>query len=134
MTSTGNIPFSRLGTINTSISIPPSPLVAVSQQAEVRPAAPRSCNPTIDPVSSSSRQASSSNFSIKGSPTCTADFFSSDSPVSSTEAKLAPPMPSLPVAAPTYITELPTPEAFPLKILSCSIKPTHMALTSGFPL
>ena len=71
MISKGSIPCSRSGTRATSISIPTSPLLAISLAAEVRPAAPRSCSETSSPRSSSSRQHSISFFSANGSPICT---------------------------------------------------------------
>ena len=82
----------------------------------------------------SSRQASISSFSRKGLPTWTAGRRSSLSESSPAEAKLAPWMPSRPVAAPTSMSALPTPAARASVISSCRATPTHMALTSGLPL
>ena len=56
---------------------------------------------TMASVAISSRQASSSSFSVKGSPTCTVGRFSSESSLNSAEAMVAPWMPSRPVLAPT---------------------------------
>ena len=53
---------------------------------------------------------------MKGSPTCTAERFSSDESDISSDAKVAPCMPSRPVLAPTYMTVLPTPFAWPFLI------------------
>ena len=53
------------------------------------------------PVCIASRQASSSSFSMNGSPTCTLGRFCLDSSVNSAEAIDAPWMPSRPVLAPT---------------------------------
>ncbi len=128
------MPASRRGTFSTSSSMPDSPLCALSTVLLVMPAAPRSCMPTIQLVSRSSRQASISSFSVKGSPTCTAGRRSSEDSSSSTEAKVAPWMPSRPVAAPTTSTGLPAPDALAGISLPDSISPTHIALTSGLPL
>ena len=49
----------------------------------------------------SSRQASSSSFSMNGSPTCTAGRFSAERSSNSADAIVAPWMPSRPVLAPT---------------------------------
>ncbi len=51
--------------------MPRSPLAPISTAEEVRPAAPMSWMAMTAPVAISSRQASSSSFSAKGSPTCT---------------------------------------------------------------
>ncbi len=59
----------------------------------------------------SARQASINSFSRNGLPTCTAGRRSSLSSSSPAEAKLAPWMPSRPVAAPTSISALPAPAA-----------------------
>ena len=81
----------------------------------------------------SSRLASSSSFSVNGSPTWTCGRRASLFSLSSSEAKLAPWMPSRPVLAPTQSSTLPTPDAA-ARIRSASLsRPTHMALTSGFP-
>jgi hypothetical protein len=52
------------------------------------------------PVAISSRQASSSSFSEKGSPTCTVGRFSSMESSNSADAMVAPPTPSRPVFEP----------------------------------
>ncbi len=83
----------------------------------------------------SSRQASISNFSVKGSPTWTAGRSSSDLASNSREARrLAPWMPSRPVREPTYITGLPTPAARARKILSVRTVPKVNAFTKMLPL
>ena len=81
------------------VSVPPR--LAVSQVEHVRPAAPMSWMPATAPLASNSRQASSSSFSLNGSPTWTAGRSSFDSSVRSREAKAAPARPSRPVSAPT---------------------------------
>ena len=63
------MPASRLGTRAQSISMPRPPLDAISQLDEVRPAAPMSWMATMASFFISSRQASMSLFSVKGSPT-----------------------------------------------------------------
>jgi hypothetical protein len=94
------------------MSIPTSPLLAISQAAEVRPAAPRSCSATSNPRSSSSSEHSISFFSAKGSPICTLGRFAASPSPSSAEASTeAPPIPSRPVAAPKRTSRLPGPVA-----------------------
>ena len=97
------------------------------------PAAPISWAATTAPVLKASKQASIKDFSRKGSPTCTAGRSLMDSSVNSALAKLAPPMPSLPVVEPTYKTGLPIPAAPDLTISSVSINPKAIALTKGLP-
>ncbi len=55
---------------------------------------------TTAPDAISSRHASSSRFSVNGSPTCTVGRFSSIVSSNSAEAMVAPPTPSRPVLAP----------------------------------
>jgi hypothetical protein len=57
--------------------------------------------PSTAPVCIASRQASSSSFSMNGSPICTLGRFCSDPSVNSSLAIVAPWMPSRPVFAPT---------------------------------
>ena len=95
------MPVSRCGTRLTSISTPVPPRAPISQVEQVRPAAPMSCTPISASVCISSRQASSSSFSMNGSPTCTAGRFSADFSSNSADAIVAPWMPSRPVLAPT---------------------------------
>ena len=71
MISNGAMSASRSGTFATSISTPTSPLDAISDADDVRPAAPRSCSETSRPCSSSSSEHSRSFFSSNGSPTWT---------------------------------------------------------------
>ena len=59
-------------------SIPTSPFEAISEQLQVRPAAPISCAAITYPVLKASKQASINPFSRKGSPTCTAGRSSID--------------------------------------------------------
>ena len=80
--------------------MPRSPLAPISTADDVRPAAPMSWIATTAPVPISSRQASSSSFSAKGSPTCTVGRFSSASASKLAEAMVAPWMPSRPVLEP----------------------------------
>ncbi len=75
---------------------------AISTEEEVRPAAPMSWMATMASVAISSRHASISSFSAKGSPICTVGRFSSESPApNSALAMVAPWMPSRPVLEPT---------------------------------
>ena len=127
------MPCSRAGILSKSNSIPTSPFSAISAVEQVRPAAPISWAATTAPVLKASRQASTKDFSRKGSPTCTAGRSSMESSVSSALAKLAPPMPSLPVVEPTYKTGLPMPDAPALTISSVSMRPSAIALTRGLP-
>ena len=93
---------SRSGTWSRSSSIPSPPRAAISLDDEVSPAAPMSWIATIAPVFIASRHASISNFSVNGSPTCTVGRLASLSASNSAEAsRLAPWMPSRPVAEPT---------------------------------
>ena len=57
--------------------MPTPPLSAISQEDEVRPAAPMSWMAMMASFAISSRQASISSFSVNGSPTCTVGRFSS---------------------------------------------------------
>ena len=57
--------------------MPTPPLSAISDVDEVRPAAPMSWMAMMASDAMSSRQASISSFSVKGSPTCTVGRFSS---------------------------------------------------------
>jgi hypothetical protein len=81
---------SRVGTRPVSISTPTPPRAAISALELVRPAAPMSWMATIIPEVMSSRLASSSSFSVKGSPTWTCGRRASLFSLSSSEAKLAP--------------------------------------------
>ncbi len=134
MTSYAVIPSSRRGTRDTSIRRPVPDFEAHSIAALVSPAAPRSCNPTIQSVCTSSRQASISSFSMNGLPTCTAGRRSSDCSFNSTLAKVAPWIPSRPVSAPTRIRGLPGPSARAFTSSPTRAIPTHIAFTSGLPL
>ena len=95
------MPVSRLGTLATSTSIPVPARDPISEVEQVSPAAPMSWIPTTAPVFNASRHASSSTFSMKGSPTWTVGRFSSLPAPSSAEAMVAPWIPSRPVLAPT---------------------------------
>ncbi len=70
---------------------------------------------------------------MKGSPTWTWGRLASLSWESSSEAKVAPWMPSRPVRAPTAMRALPTPSASPLMRSSRRMIPMAMAFTTGFP-
>ena len=94
------MPSSRQGTLSSSSVMPRSPLAPISVEDEVRPAAPISWMAMTQPLAMISRQASSSSFSEKGSPTCTVGRFSSESSPNSAEAMEAPWMPSRPVLEP----------------------------------
>ena len=133
MTSNGAMPSSRSGTRATSMSIPTSPLLAISEAEDVRPAAPRSWSETSSPRSSSSSEHSSSFFSSNGSPIWTLGrLAASSSPSSALASTDAPPIPSRPVEAPNRISALPTPAAAERISRSRSARPTHIALTRQF--
>ena len=100
ITSYGVIPVSRRGTASTSSSSPLPAREAISTDEEVSPAAPMSWMPTRQSVLNSSRQASSSSFSMNGSPTCTVGLLLSLSSSNSALAMVAPWIPSRPVRAP----------------------------------
>ncbi len=92
---------SRRGTRSRSSSQPTPPAEAISTDEQVSPAAPMSWMATMASPAISSRQASSSSFSVNGSPTCTVGRFASESSENSAEAMVAPWMPSRPVLEPT---------------------------------
>ena len=83
------------------INIPIFPLSAISVVELVSPAAPISCDAITAPVSNNSNDASINSFSRYGSPTCTVGRLIPSSPVNCSLAIIAPPIPSLPVFAPT---------------------------------
>ncbi len=96
------MPVSRTGTFERSISTPLPARPAISKDDEVSPAAPMSWIPTTASVSKSSRHASMRSFSVNGSPTCTVGrFWFASSAANSSEAIVAPWMPSRPVFEPT---------------------------------
>ena len=133
MISNGSMSASRSGTRATSISMPTSPLEAISLEDDVRPAAPRSCRDTSSPASSSSSEHSSSFFSSNGSPIWTVGRLAPSASPSSAEASTdAPPIPSRPVRAPNRTSWLPTPAAALRISRSVSISPRHIALTRQF--
>ena len=84
------MPVSRCGTSSMLRWMPTPPFDAISTEEEVRPAAPISWIATIASEAMSSRQASISSFSVKGSPTWTVGRFSSESSPKSAEAMVAP--------------------------------------------
>ena len=133
ITSKGSMPGSRSGTLATSMSMPTPPLAAISAAEEVSPAAPRSCSEVRSSRSSSSRQHSSSFFSVNGSPICTEGrLASSPSPSSALARTDAPPIPSRPVSAPSRTRTLPGPAAALRIRRSWGAIPRHMALTRQF--
>ena len=132
MISNGSMSASRSGTLRTSRSRPTSPLAAISDDEEVRPAAPRSCSATSSPRSSSSSEHSSSFFSVNGSPIWTVGRLSSESSSSALARTDAPPIPSRPVLAPNSTTMFPMPAAALRISLSVSIRPSAIALTRQF--
>jgi hypothetical protein len=133
MISNGSMSASRSGTFAMSRSMPTPPFDAISDELEVKPAAPRSCSEASRSRSSSSRQHSISFFSSNGSPICTdGRFASSPSPSSADASTDAPPIPSRPVSAPSSTTWLPTPAAADLVSRSCGAMPRHIALTRQF--
>src|SRR5438132_1017694 len=83
------MPSSRTGTWSRSSSMPSPPLPAISTEEEVSPAAPMSWIATIASPSINSRQASISNFSVNGSPTCTVGRISPPSAPNSAEPIVA---------------------------------------------
>ena len=95
------MPASRRGTFWMSISMPVPARAPISEVEQVSPAAPMSWIPTTAPVFKASRHASSSTFSMNGSPTCTVGRRSSLPSPNSAEAMVAPWIPSRPVLAPT---------------------------------
>ena len=80
--------------------MPRSPLAPISTAEDVSPAAPMSWIAMTQSAAMISRQASSSSFSAKGSPTCTVGRFSAESSSNSADAMVAPWMPSRPVLEP----------------------------------
>ncbi len=138
ITSQGSMPSSRRGTAETSTSMPTPPRPAVSLVAQANPAPPRSWIPTTSFVSSSSRHASISRFSSKGSPTCTLGRLVSSTAPDSPPLKpadastLTPPMPSRPVVDPSRTARFPGPDAIPSTSRSAGSAPMQSTLTSGF--
>ena len=93
--------FFALEGLSKLIKTPTLPLEAISTLEEVIPAAPISCIDSINPDDINSRHPSIKSFSIKGSPTWTEGLLSSSSSSENTsEAILAPCIPSLPVLEP----------------------------------
>src|SRR5436190_1691825 len=131
--SYGVIPGSRVGTRDRSISTPTPPFAAISADEDVSPAAPMSWIATMWLEAISSRLASSSSFSVKGSPTWTCGRRRSLACVSSSDANDAPWIPSRPVREPTTSSTLPTPCAAAVIRSASRSRPTHIALTSGLP-
>ena len=94
------MPASRTGTRSSSRRMPKDPLSPISTAEQVRPAAPMSWIEITAPVAISSRHASISRFSVKGSPTWTVGRLAWTSSPNSALAMVAPPTPSRPVLAP----------------------------------
>ena len=130
--SQGVMPACLVGTLSRSMSIPTLPPALISDVEQVMPAAPISCMPTMASISAKSMEASRSNFSWKGSPTCTEGMSFALSLLKSLEANAAPWMPSRPVEEPTINTGLPGPPAFAEICLPTSTMPAENAFTSGF--
>ena len=125
---------SRSGTASRAIRMPEPPPAASSAVAQEMPAAPRSWIPATTPAAPSSRQHSTSSFSMNGSPTWTLGRFADSPPPNEALASTdAPPMPSGPVPAPNRMTLLPSPRAAASWRSPCRMTPTHRAFTSGFP-
>ena len=95
------MPVSRWGTRESSTSIPVALRAGISEVQHASPAAPMSWMPTTAPVRITSRHASSSSFSVNGSPTCTVGRRSSACSSNVAEAMVAPWIPSRPVLLPT---------------------------------
>ena len=132
--SAGPSEVSRSGTRSRSTDMPEPPPAASSAVAQDTPAAPRSWMPASSPAAPSSRQHSTSSFSMNGSPTCTLGRLAASPPPNDALASTdAPPMPSGPVRAPNRITLLPAPRAAANRRSSCRITPTQSAFTSGLP-
>ncbi|KYF81138.1 hypothetical protein BE18_17915 [Sorangium cellulosum] len=91
----------RRGTRSRSRSRPLPLRPAISTDDEVSPAAPMSWTPTSRSSAKISRHASSRSFSMKGSPTWTVGRWLGPPSENSSEAMVAPWMPSRPVLAPT---------------------------------
>ena len=127
------MPVSRWGVLSSWRSMPTPPFSLISDDEHVIPAAPMSCIPTTAPVWIASSDASKSSFSVKGSPTWTLGRRASESSEISSEANVAPWMPSRPVAEPTMNTGLPTPSAVALTVSPTLTMPTDIAFTSGLP-
>ena len=90
--------------------------------------------PVTSPAAYSSRQHSTSSFSMNGSPTWTLGRLAPSLPPNVALASTdAPPMPSGPVRDPNRITLLPVPRAAASFRSWCRMTPTHSALTSGLP-
>src|SRR3989304_5492011 len=84
------MPVSRRGTRESSTSIPAPARAGIAEEQQASPAAPMSWIPTTAPVAIASRQASSSSFSVKGSPTWTVGRRSSAPSSKTPEATGAP--------------------------------------------
>ena len=95
------MPVSRWGTRESSTSIPVALRAGISEVQHASPAAPMSWMPSTAPVRITSRHASSSSFSVNGSPTCTVGRRSSACSSNVAEAMVAPWIPSRPVLLPT---------------------------------
>ena len=128
------MPVSRLGTLAMSISMPVPARAPISRG---RAGEPRRAH-VLDAhaprrVFRASRQASSSTFSMKGSPTCTVGRFSSLPSPNSAEAMVAPWIPSRPGLGPHVedgvADALRAALEDPVRAARC---PRQKALTSGF--
>ena len=134
ITSTGAMPCSRRGMASRSTRMPVPARSAVSETAQVRPAAPRSCSPSTRPRSTSSRLASIRSFSANGSPTCTLGRLEgSSSPNVALARTEAPPIPSRPVVEPNSTARLPGPGRRRPGQVALLKSPTAITLTSGLP-
>ena len=133
--SAGPSAGSRSGTASSSTRMPVPPPAASSAVAQDTPAAPRSWIALTSPAAYSSRQHSTSSFSVNGSPTWTLGRLAESVPPNVALASTdAPPMPSGPVREPNRMTLLPGPRAAASFRSACRMTPTQSALTSGFPL
>ena len=138
--SAGPSEASRSGTASSATRMPDLPPAASSVVAQATPAAPRSWMPTTRSAAYSSRQHSTSSFSMNGSPTWTLGRLAPSPPfppapppneaLASTDA---PPMPSGPVRDPNRMTWLPVPVAAARLRSAGRSTPTQSALTSGLP-
>jgi hypothetical protein len=120
---------SRRGTSSMSRAIPTPPRAAISAGAVESPPAPKSCSPISSGKRQTSNVASIRDFAVNGSPTWTLGRRSSVSPTKSSEANVAPWIPSRPVAAPTTRILLPTPAAIARFSSDLFTNPTHITFT-----
>ena len=133
ITSYASIPDSLRGIKDTSISNPIFPFAAHSTDALVKPAAPKSCNPSTLPEATTSKHDSIKIFSKKGLPTWTVGLNSCSSSKVLEANPEAPWIPSFPVPDPTNKSKFPAGPEDDLTNSSILRTPIHIALTNGLP-